>query len=398
MKILYVSALSSEHLVSEIHLKTGTNPGFAVQKFSRLLAKGFIANGCDFQTLSVPPVSRASDKRFFVKLDNECENGVYYHYSPFINIPILRHFSLFLYVFFYVLLWGFKHKEKAVICDVLTISACMGALLASKINRIKTIGIVTDLYGFSQQNSTSRGVQLFLEKVAITINNLYVSSFTHYVLLTEAMNEVVNPKDKPHIVIEALCDNTISDEAIATASKSVPKVVMYAGGLVERYGLKMLVDSFIHLNRPDAKLVLYGSGSYVQELQKTVAEHPNVEYRGVAPNEVVVQAELEATLLVNPRFTTEELTKFSFPSKNMEYMTTGTPLLTTKLPGMPEEYYPHVFLFEDESVEGFANAIDSALNHTDFEMKRKGQRARDFVLLKKNNIRQTERILSLINR
>ena len=55
-----------------------------------------------------------------------------------------------------------------------------------------------------------------------------------------------------------------------------------------------------------------------------------------------VAEELKATLLVNPRPTTEEFTIYSFPSKNMEYMASGTPLLTTKLPGMPEEYHQYV--------------------------------------------------------
>ena len=34
----------------------------------------------------------------------------------------------------------------------------------------------------------------------------------------------------------------------------------------------------------------------------------------------IVKEEKKSTLLVNPRFTNEEYTKYSFPSKNMEYM------------------------------------------------------------------------------
>ena len=64
-----------------------------------------------------------------------------------------------------------------------------------------------------------------------------------------------------------------------------------------------------------------------------------------------------ATLLINPRFSNEEYTKYSFPSKNMEYMASGTPILTTKLPGMPKEYYEYIYLFEEESIEGMKNKM-----------------------------------------
>jgi glycosyltransferase involved in cell wall biosynthesis len=117
---------------------------------------------------------------------------------------------------------------------------------------------------------------------------------------------------------------------------------------------------------------------------------------GVAPNEKIVEAECKATLLINPRFTTEEFTKYSFPSKNMEYMASGTPLLTTKLPGMPEEYYPYVFLFEEETLEGFAYSISNVLGKTDDELKHLGMTARDFVLKNKNNVFQANRIVEFI--
>ena len=82
-------------------------------------------------------------------------------------------------------------------------------------------------------------------------------------------------------------------------------------------------------------------------------------------NEEVVSAELEASLLINPRPTHEEFTKYSFPSKNMEYMASGTPVLTTKLPGMPADYYPYVFLVNDESAEGMAKAYRDVLEKTE---------------------------------
>lgn len=393
MEIRYVSALSSKGLINNVHKATGKNPGFAVQKFSRLVVKGLTENGMIVQAFSSSPIGRDATHKLFINLKDETEDGIQYRYVPFINIGIIKHLCVFIYSFISTFIWGCSRRTgKAVVCDVLAISVCLGTLLGAKLIGITTVGVVTDIYGLMVGESKK-----WLSKIAEKINNMYVSSFDRYVLLTEAMNDVVNPKHRPYIVMEALCDGSIIHQNGPKFMKDNPKVVMYAGGLYERYGLKMLVDAFIKTDT-DARLVLYGSGSYVDELRTICREHPNVEYRGVAPNEEVVAAQSRATLLVNPRFTTEEFTKYSFPSKNMEYMASGTPLLTTKLPGMPSEYHKYVYLIEDESLDGFVSAIKAALAHSEEELMDFGQSAKQFVLKQKNNVIQAKRIIDLIDK
>jgi glycosyltransferase involved in cell wall biosynthesis len=391
ISVLYLSALASERRITIEYNRTGKNPGFAVQKFSRLLVKGLQDNDIDVYAISNPP-NLAGRKRI-VRSVNEIEDGVRYKYVPYLNLPIIKHICLFIYVFIYVLFWGIRdRRNKTIVCDVLSVSICMGALLASKINGVQSIAVVTDIYGMMVgSNKTS-----FISRLAAKLNSRYVSQFDKYVLLTEQMNDVVNPKCRPHIVMEALCDSTLLQETHGHISKSHPRTVIYAGGIYEKYGLKMLAEGFIMANVPDAKLVYYGEGSYVEEYKALCEEHPNLEYRGVAPNEEILYEEQKATLLVNPRFTTEEFTKYSFPSKNMEYMASGTPLLTTKLSGMPKEYYPYVFLFEEETVEGYADAISNALTHSESELFELGLSAKEFVLMNKNNVEQGKRICGLI--
>lgn len=390
MKLLYISALSSNRLISEIYKKSGKNPGFAIQKFSRLLVKGLMAHGADVVALSNPP---ATEDRRKVSYGKETEEDVHYKYIPYLNVALLKHLCLFAYAFVYVLLWGCRHRrEKAIVCDVLSISICMGTLLASKINRVRSVGVVTDIYGLMVGNAKVS----WIVKFAAYLNHCYVSSFDRYVLLTSQMNERVNPKGKPHIVMEALCDLSMAEQDVQNEEKATPRTVIYAGGIQERYGLKMLAEAFVKADIPDARLVYYGSGPYVEEYKKLCAVHPNLEYRGVAPNEEIVAEELKATLLVNPRPTTEEFTKYSFPSKNMEYMASGTPLLTTKLPGMPEDYYPHVYLFEEESVQGYADALKKVLSLPADTLYAKGEQAKKFVLQNKNYVAQAQRVLGLL--
>lgn len=390
MEIFYISPLISKNKLDLIYKKINKSPGFAVQKFNRLIAKGFVHNGAAVKNLSVLPLPYSLSHAIWCNYRSEIEEDISYHYFPFFNIPIIKHLCVFFYAFIYVLFWGLCHrKEKAIVCDVLTISACLGAVLASKVNRLRTVGIMTDMPGLMVDLDKKT---LFL-KLASAVNRWYLSKFDNYVFLTEQMN-VVNRNKRPYIVMEGLVDID-AIRLVTKEDKASPRVIMYAGMLHPRYGVQMLVDAVKMLPLQDIQLALYGNGPMVDGLKEE--KDPRISYRGSVPNEVIVEEERRATLLVNPRPTHEEFTKYSFPSKNMEYMVSGTPLLTTRLPGMPKEYYPNVYLFDEETVEGYAHALQETLSLPASVLYQKGAKAYDFVMRQKSNTLQTYRILQLVN-
>ena len=79
----------------------------------------------------------------------------------------------------------------------------------------------------------------------------------------------------------------------------------------------------------------------------------------------------------------------------MEYMASGTPVLTTVLPGMPEEYHPYVYLIREETAEGVADMLRHVFSHSDEVLFQKGQEARKFILNEKNNVIQAKKLLEL---
>ena len=85
-----------------------------------------------------------------------------------------------------------------------------------------------------------------------------------------------------------------------------------------------------------------------------------------------------------------------FSLKNMEYMATGTPVLTTNLPGMPEECRQYVYLLEEESIAGFACSLKSVMDSFQAGTGKLGFDAREFVLQNKNNTVQAQNIIKLI--
>ena len=80
----------------------------------------------------------------------------------------------------------------------------------------------------------------------------------------------------------------------------------------------------------------------------------------------------------------------------MEYMASGTPVLTTKLPGMPNDHLPYVYLIDDESADGIAKVLEELLSKSKAELHAKGKEAKEFILREKNNIKQAKKLLDMI--
>ena len=169
------------------------------------------------------------------------------------------------------------------------------------------------------------------------------------------MNGRVNPKGKPYVVLEGHADIAMAQRR--PLPKRSPRTCLYAGSVRKIYGLDRLVEGFLLADLPDTQLLIYGPGDYVPELQALAQKDSRIVYGGMLLSGQVVEEEMKASLLVNPRPTDEEYVQYSFPSKTMEYMASGTPVLTTDLPGMPREYLPYVNLIREETPQGIAKAL-----------------------------------------
>lgn len=388
MQIIYVYGGCSPKKYNEYVEKKGVRVQQQAQKYSQLLMEGFVANEARVDAISSRPINRTVDSRIFFKAEKDREAGINYNYVGFINYSFLRKLTVFVNVFFKTLFMK-TEKDAVVICDALNIAASFGALFAAKLRGKKTVGIVTDVPCHRPNNSKipmSEKINLWLMK-----------RFDSYLLLTEQMNDIVNPKHRPYVVLEGHSDIAMKDVENKLEEKNPKKICFYAGTLRKIYGIESLVRGFLMADLPDTELHIYGDGDFRVELEQLARKNESVKYMGIAPNSEIVQAELRATLLVNPRPTHEEYTKYSFPSKNMEYMASGTPVLTTKLPGMPKEYDEFVYLLEEESADGICRALTEILTSPAEELHKKGLAAKKFVMDEKNNSIQAKKVLDMVD-
>ena len=382
MNILYITPLLPDSLLKKVYEKDRSHYVFAPQKFHRNLVEGFQENGHSVRVLSVLP-------SVIDYVNSIEENSVYYSFIPFTDKPGIKHFQI---------AWGVKRiisqagtfRPDVIVCDTLNTSMCIGALWARRNCNAKFVGIVTDL-----PNSVSQFEKGLLNRASTYLSNKYIKSFDSYVLLTQQMNEVVNPKNKPYMIMEGVCDIPENDTHEVFQQSSMEKrKILYAGGRPSKDGIDMLLAAFRQIKGNDLELNVYGTMPEVE-----IGPDPldaRIIYHGKTENSIIAKDELESYLLVNPRPTGEEYTKYSFPSKVMEYMATGTPMVTTKLAGIPEEYFKYVYTFDECTVDCYHSVLKKILSRRIDEHYQMGREARAFVLNHKNKKVQTQRIISLL--
>jgi len=384
MHILYAVTVCSDNVYNQLFSEVKVKPAFQSQKYHRLLIEGLAAH-VKVDVVANPPVNRSNLKEAVRRLPREEEGGAVYHHLTAFRNPVLKLTSMALGTFFKTL--TLAGKDTAVVVDCLNRTTALFALLAAKLRRCRCVGILTDLPDMLGGGS-------FSKKMA----NFVVRHCTDYVLLTQAMNGYIQNPGKPYVILEGHADITMEEKLPAMEKKNDIRTVFYAGGVSRQYGLELLVEGFRKADIPNTRLEIYGPGDYVKELKRIADEDPRIYYGGMLMNSQIVDREQQATLLVNPRPTHEEFVKYSFPSKTMEYMASGTPVLTTRLPGMPKEYCPYVSFIEEETVDGVAEALKKALSASDEELFRRGMEARQFVLEQRNNVVQAEKLLNMLRK
>ena len=382
MNILYLASVFDDECIKK-YCNNQYVLSYAASKYHTLLIDGLCSNRAQVDVLSVLPINRKNSRKKVIVGFKRTKKNLRVNYLGFINLAILKRITLFFRTFFQTL---FYKRNSVVLYDVLCTSSSAGAILAAKLRRFKLVAIVTDLPDFSLTEEKAKNVR---------IKNLPIEYADAYVLLTKQMNDKINPFKKPSIILEGHVDAEMARRQPTKAMEG-KKTVIYAGSIMKKYGIAFLCNAFVKYSHPDEELHIYGLGDFEEELTKNYSQYKNIIYHGNRPNDEIIEAEMNATLLVNPRPTQDEYTKYSFPSKTLEYLASGTPVLSSRLPGIPDEYNDYLFYFDDDTVDSLGKRIREILDSSSDLLLEKGKLGRDFVLREKNNIRQAAKIIDFI--
>lgn len=295
---------------------------------------------------------------------------------PFLNGSILKVITRFFSSFYFSIKNYHKVSNKGgVIVYSVHFPFMLTGLFISKLYRIDFIGIWTDPPSVSF--STDSKLKSFLRNLELCMSKLIMRRVSRVIVLTKYLAEDFAPT-KPFLIVEGITDNNELVKESKVYSNSDYVTIIYTGSLQERYGIGSLVKGFTDLDEKNVRLEIYGRGDYESELLNYCKCDSRIKYGGFKSNVEILEIQKKADFLINTRSSDEEYVKYSFPSKTLEYLMSGTPVITTLLPGIPEEYKEFLIILDDNKPETISSILKKAINLTISERKAIGDRAKEF--------------------
>lgn len=363
MKVLFIGDVFEEKYEGTINKAAKAGVEYSSVFFQRKLLKGFAESNIDVTVLSAPAIGAYPQKCRWAFYKSFGKTG-HFRYVPFCNVWGYRNLSQ---------TRGLKAAVRRFLKEnvgeeiyIYVYSAHNPFIAAARYAKslgcnVKACLIVPDLPQYMNlESKRSKAYDLFksIDNRAIANN---AESMDAFVVLTEQMKKMLPIGSKPCLVQEGIIQNAAP--AAAQRHQGSEKKIVYTGKLYSKFGIRLLVDVFMKMNDPNLRLVLCGAGDAKDYVLRCAQKDARIDYRGfVSPGEVEAIVK-SADVLVNPRVNDNEYTKYSFPSKNLEYLLSGRPVVACLLDGMPQVYGNFMYCFT--GAEDLEQAISSALDGAD---------------------------------
>jgi len=216
--------------------------------------------------------------------------------------------------------------------------------------------VVPDLPQYMNPNTARRRFYDFCKAFDIRLFEKWNREVDSYLLLTRPMAEALHAGNRPFVTAEGLTDG---GPVLRPGARSTTFV--YAGKLVRRFGVERLLEAFSMLNNPEYRLMICGDGEMRHAVEAAARSDSRIGYAGVLTQRELRDVLSGAGVLVNPRTGEEAYTRYSFPSKIIEYLQTGLPVVSNWLEGMPEAYRQLMYCPKDDTSAALAKAMQLAM-------------------------------------
>lgn len=397
MKAIYVGSFYPHGRLNEIRSfsKRGAIDN-ATNNFQWALIKGLDHFWPNLQLITLPAIRAYPffyKRLFFHKSVFSHCNGAVDYCGGFINIPVLKHLAELLSInktlkkvinsadYTTIFIFSIHSPFLKAVCDV----------KKHYQGNLKVCLIIDDLPQFMSESKNP--LYLLLKKIDLYIIQKYLKRIDSFVFLSAHMNEMINKQNKPWITVEGIYN---TETLIKDVQKGSKKTILYSGSLDYRYGIINLLNAFQAIDLCDYRLWICGTGNASKQIEKYASADNRITFFGQLTHDKIIKLQREARVLVNPRTSEGEYTKYSFPSKTIEYMASGTPTIIYRLKGIPDEYYQYCYTADEENAEGLKKIILFVCEKDQNELNEFGRKASSFILEKKNSIAQVRKIYDMI--
>lgn len=359
--------------------------------------QSLVKNGISPSVYAYPPIACFPGSKVFMTLPRKVyvESNMPIRIVPVINILFLKQITVFFSFLLSLLFWSLKNmgKNRNILVYADFIEYTIPTILVGHLFHCNTVLFLTELPGYEHYYKERKDIKskliIFSERIKQRIYRL----FDGYIFVSEPLQKYVNRKNKPCTVIEGFADNACF-EIFPKVYKEERFTIMYAGSIGSAYNIETLLDGF-HTLSGDYQLWIYGSGTNEEYVKKLAQEDKRIIYHGRVPHEEVLYAEKRAHVLLHTKTDADEYSRFAFSSKIIEYMSSGTPVLTTIVGGIPKEYYRYTYVISNATAEGIATSLKELANKKAEELEQMGEKAVEFVMNKKSYSIQGTKIIKL---
>lgn len=219
-----------------------------------------------------------------------------------------------------------------------------------------------------------------------------------YILFTKHMAKYLQIENRQWMVMEGSVN--VKEQILIDPQKSSGDdiIIMYSGAIDNKYGIPELLCAFKLIPDSNYRLWFTGTGNADQLVLDAEKKDTRIKHYGFLSDRLeVLNLQQQATMLITTRMPTEVASAYCFPSKIFEYLLSGKPVLSFKIPGIPEEYFDYMIEMKSVDVEDIKESIIKVGTMTEDERKYIGNSGREFVLKEKNYYKQGKRICEFLN-
>ncbi len=421
-RVLFIGGFVPRDMMRTVVEDTYGKVGFSNHNFEMSLIRGLAAcEGAEVRALSAPKVYSwpHNNRNRVIRAESYEKGGIpfasigYYNRSG-VNL-FTRAWQLTRAILRELEAFGPGSEEVMVVVNTPALEY-MAAVTAARMftsRPLKTVLIVPDVPECLAEMNGGRSLKSKVINLRNRLNRFLARRMKRMVYLTEAMNEYYNLPSDRYIVMEGLIDeervrkalpatsghqDTADKQDTAEKPEGAPatEIILYTGTLRKIFGVMDLVDMFEQGAFPDCELRICGSGEAETELRERAAKNPAIKFLGSLSPEEALREQTQATILVNPRNSSGNYTKYSFPSKTIEYLLAGRTVVANRLPGIPQEYDPFIHYPASESAADWIECLRRVMAMDPDERRRRDEAAREFILAHKTARAQAARILRFL--
>lgn len=358
-------------------------------RFAWNLVKALKSAGFEVALLSVLPVPNYPEyPHKIIRSSIVQQNNVQGITLGFINLLILKHVTRFLACLRLGIGFIRHRRAETIVVHGVHTPFLVFARLVKRLMGLQICLVMTDPPGVVR--TVDGWLSRLLKRLDRIVVKLLASGFDATICLTPALASDFAP-NVPTLVLEGFANHELSLLPSGLQQGQKAFHVAYAGAINAEYGVKNLVLAFMAVDDPNARLSLYGKGPLDEWVLKQCDLDKRISHNGLVDHGELMPKLKQASVLVNPRPAVQEFVRHSFPSKILEYMALGVPVVTTRLSSVPKDYLMYLQATDDDSVPALTRAIELVRSQYPAAAER-ASRGQEYVLREKSVAAQGKRI------